>query len=101
MKEVVKLSELLKDAYLYYQNANPQEKETVIKQIFSELTINGNTLKYKCKNGFQALESRFVASGDPTTWLSELVNFSGSIQISMQNLQYLMRNNIPDLDPPD
>lgn len=65
VKEVVKLSELLKNIHFYYENALPQEKEEIIRQIFSELTINGETLKYKCKNGFVALESRFVSNCDP------------------------------------
>ncbi len=66
------LSELLKDIAQLYLLSSPREKEPVIAAIFSELTINGDTLEYKCKNGFQALASRFIASGDPTGWLSEL-----------------------------
>jgi site-specific DNA recombinase len=66
VKEVVLLSELLKDLYPYYQNAFPNEKEEIITHIFSELSLSGDTLKYKCKNGFRALESRFVVDCDPT-----------------------------------
>jgi hypothetical protein len=58
--EVVLLSELLKDLGLYYANALPKEQEEIVTQIFSELTLSGETLNYQCKNGFRALESRFV-----------------------------------------
>ena len=66
VKEAEKLSELVKDAVACYSFANPQEKETIISVIFSELTISQNTLEYKCKNGFQALASRFIPKCDPT-----------------------------------
>ena len=66
VREVVKLSELLKNSMSYYSFANPQEKEQIIRVIFSELTLTENTLEYQCKNGFKALASRFVALGDPT-----------------------------------
>ena len=66
VNDAVKLSELLKNLYFYYENAIPEEKNEIIKQIFSELTVNENTLKYKCKNGFVALESRFVPNCDLT-----------------------------------
>ena len=66
VEEVVLLSELLKDLCFYYENALPNEKEEIITQIFSELSLSGDTLKYQCKNGFRALESRFVANCDPT-----------------------------------
>ncbi len=66
IKDVVKLSELLKNVYLYYFHANPQEKEAIIKIIFSELSLSENTLKYKVKKGFQALENRFNPVYDPT-----------------------------------
>jgi DNA invertase Pin-like site-specific DNA recombinase len=86
VKEVVKLSELLKTAHLHYVLANPREKEEIIKIIFSELLISGNTLEYKCKNGFKALESRFLAVCDPTTWLSELYLYENNITMSIQDL---------------
>jgi site-specific DNA recombinase len=66
------LSELLKNVAQLYYLSSPREKEPVIAAIFSELTINGDTAEYKCKNGFKALAHRFIASGDPTGWLSEL-----------------------------
>jgi len=65
IKEVVLLSELLKNAHIYYSSANSEEKEQIMRIIFSELTLSGDTLQYKCKNGFAALESRFVVSHEP------------------------------------
>lgn len=77
MQEVVndlrKLSELVKSLYFYYQNANSEEKEDYVRKLFSELSLSENTLRIKCKNGLQALESRFYAVGDPTGWISELL----------------------------
>jgi site-specific DNA recombinase len=66
IKDILKLSELLKNAYLYFSLATSTEKEQIMSVIFSELSLSGNTLKYKCKNGFAALESRFTSSHDPT-----------------------------------
>jgi site-specific DNA recombinase len=66
MKEVQKLSELVKNIVPYYKFATPTEKEKIVRIIFSELTVSENTLGYKCKNGFECFESRFAALGDPT-----------------------------------
>ena len=73
IKDVVKLSELLKDALPWYSIAKPEEKDLMIRVIFSELSISENSMRYKCKKGFQALSSRFIPYGDqrqdiPRTW---------------------------------
>lgn len=60
------LSELVKSLYFYYQNANSEEREDYVRKLFSELSLSENTLKIKCKNGLQVLESRFYAVCDPT-----------------------------------
>ena len=65
MIDVQKLSELLKDVVPYYDYANPQEKEKIIRIIFSELYISHDTLQYKVKKGFECFENRFVASSGP------------------------------------
>jgi len=65
VNDVVKLSELLKNSLPYYSNANPDEKDKIIRVIFSELIISENTLDYKCRKGFQSLSNRFIAYGDP------------------------------------
>ena len=66
VRDVVKLSELIKNLYLLYENATPYEKEAIIKELFSELTINGETLQYQCTRGFQPLAHRFISICDLT-----------------------------------
>ncbi len=66
VKDTIILSELLKDAYLYYILANPTEKQQIIVKIFSELTLFDNTLNYKCREGFKVLENRKSLLCDPT-----------------------------------
>lgn len=66
MKEVQKLSELIKNVAIYYQFAKPHEKEQIVRVIFSELYISQDTLQFKVKKGFEAFENRFVALCDPT-----------------------------------
>ena len=66
MKEVQKLSELIKNVAIYYQFAKPHEKEQIVRVIFSELYISQDTLQFKVKKGFEAFENRFVAVCDPT-----------------------------------
>lgn len=61
MKEVVILSELIKNVIPVYEFANPHEKETIIRVIFSELYISQDTLKYKVKKGFESLDNRIGA----------------------------------------
>jgi hypothetical protein len=73
MQDVDRLSELLKRGADYYDSAFPREKDRIIRVIFSELSLDAETLHYKCAGGFAALQGRFVASSDPTGWFSELV----------------------------
>jgi site-specific DNA recombinase len=94
VRDVVKLSELLRDVYFYYQNANPQEKEAITREIFSELTVLGETLDYKCTRGFQPLASRFVSQGGPKTWLSELILQREHIAASIHRLAPLVATDL-------
>ena len=64
--DVVFLSELLEDAYLYYTLANPTEKQQIITKIFSELTLFGDTLDYKRRNGFKVFENKKSSLCDST-----------------------------------
>lgn len=66
MKEVQKLSELIKNVAVYYQFAKPHEKEQIVRVIFSELYISQDTLQFKVKKGFEAFENRFLAVCDLT-----------------------------------
>lgn len=90
VKTVVKLSELLKDAALYYENALSHEKEEIVRIIFSELTISEKTLKFKCTEGFKPFEKRMLSYCDLTGWLSELTNYYPSMQVSIAALEELM-----------
>jgi hypothetical protein len=64
---VIKLSELVKDALFHYKFCQPQEKEQIVKTIFSELTISEKTLLFKTKDGFQLLESRLKNPSIPNS----------------------------------
>ena len=91
VKDVIKLSELLKDVTRLYNSAESPEKEEIARLTFSELSISGNTLKYKCKNGFQALAGRFNLDCAPTTWLSEAIRSHMWIKESIAELtRYIM-----------
>lgn len=88
MKDVLKLSELLKNVVLYYKFAKPHEKEEIVRTIFSELYISEKTLKYKCKTGFKCFENRLQALGAPTAWLSELFGLRGDIKKAVSDLVF-------------
>jgi hypothetical protein len=66
MKDIAKLSELIKDVVPYYGIAKPLRKEQIIRVIFSELYVSKDTLKYKLKKGFECFGNRFNAICDPT-----------------------------------
>lgn len=66
MKDVQRLSELVKNLMPYYQFAKPHEKEQIVRVMFAELSLSENTLQYKCKKGFECFEDRFKAICDPT-----------------------------------
>ena len=66
MKDIEKLSELIKDVVPVYNFAKPHEKEKIIRIIFSELYVSQDVLQYKVKKGFEAFEDRLVAICDPT-----------------------------------
>ncbi len=90
MEDVAKLSELLKTGSEYYRFAKSPEKEQIVRIIFSELSISGNTLQYECKNGFRALKSRFSLVCAHTTWLSELLGLAENTRISLGELRCLI-----------
>lgn len=66
IKEVTKLSELIKNVVPVYDFAEPHEKEQIIKVIFSELYISHDTLQYKVKKGFETFDKRFSSLCGPT-----------------------------------
>lgn len=92
IKDVIKLSELVKDLCGYSLFSNNTEKERIYKTIFSELSLFENTLKFKCKNGFAFLQSRLIPMGFPRDWLSELPVYAHDIKQSIVSLQDLLKN---------
>ena len=66
IKDVVKLSELLKNAAAYWSFANSAEREQIMRVIFSELFLSENTLQFKVKKGFMSFQSRLLVMGDST-----------------------------------
>jgi hypothetical protein len=91
VKDIMKLSELLEDVTRLYKSAESPEKEEITRLTFLELSISGNTLKYKCKNGFQALASRFDTYCAQKSWLSEAVQSHTEIKEACNRLrEYLI-----------
>ena len=66
VKEVITLSELIKNVVPVYDFATPQEKEQIIKVIFSELFISHDTLQYKVKKGFETFDNKIGVLCGPT-----------------------------------
>jgi len=95
IKEVRKLSELLKTLYPYYEKAISVEKEEITRKLFSELSFDGDMLKFKGKNGFQALENRFVPVCDLMSWISELAKQSkySNLISGIETIEHLLKNS--------
>jgi len=89
MRNIFKLSELLKSLYLYYQIANPYEKQRIIQVIFSELSLSENILKYQCRLGFKSLERPFIRLGSPNTWDSEGGDIQSSVKQSIEEAEVI------------
>jgi site-specific DNA recombinase len=93
VKDVKKLSELLKGVTRLYNSADSPDKEEIARLTFSELSFSGKTLIYKCKNGFQPLASRFDLDCAPSRWLSELLKHGEYIKISLQALELIVKQS--------
>ncbi len=64
LKYVITFSELIKNASLYYGFALDTEKQEIVSQVFTELSFNDKKLvKYRAKDGFEALLNRAWLSG--------------------------------------
>ncbi len=94
ISELKKLSELLKIVCLYYEKGNPYEKERVVKEIFSELLLDENGLKYKVKKEYKPFETRFFVPCALTTWLSELLPFLPYIKQGIKELEFYQYREI-------
>lgn len=66
MKEIIILSELIKNVVPVYDYAKPHEKENIARVIFSELYVAKNMLDYKVKKGFVPFSDRLSSICDPT-----------------------------------
>lgn len=91
VRSVVRLSELLKSVARLYKLAEPHEKDAIIREIFSELTVSGKTLSYKCKPGLRPLEQRFISLCDPKRWISELSAHRDSVSTSITSLTLIVQ----------
>ncbi|MCJ9430738.1 recombinase family protein [Kordiimonas marina] len=72
LKDLEKLSELLKSAHSSYILTNSFKKAAFAQIVFSELSLSGNTLNFSAQNGFKMFESRFDSEGGATERRSEL-----------------------------
>lgn len=87
IEDVVLLSELLKTALPLYDLAKPDQKETIIKIIFSELFVSENTLTYKAQKGFEPLIDRISDLCPPTQWVSEHIHEHPQVRDVIEKLK--------------
>ena len=87
MKDIWKLSELIKHLIPKYVFADSYDKEKIIRNIFSELYVSGNTLTYNLQKGYECFQNRFDAFCEPLAWLSELAKDSEQIKSAIQILE--------------
>ena len=92
IKDVTRLSELLKHLVLYYEEANSPEKEAIMRCLFSELTMDENSFAHSLKNEFRALKKGCVVSGAPDIWISELLDRRDDIK---QGLKSVLQVSVP------
>jgi hypothetical protein len=62
LKDVVRVSELLKNLTLYWDFADEYKKDEILRTIFSELIITEKTLTFKLNSDFQWLNNRLKDS---------------------------------------
>lgn len=63
IKDVIKVSELLKRVALYWDFATTYEKDSILRTIFSELTISETKLTCKVNLEFKPFEQRILHNG--------------------------------------
>ena len=66
VKDILKLSELVKNISFYWEHLENNEKETITRLIFSELYVMDNVVSFQCSQGFKAFETRLLSFCDPT-----------------------------------
>lgn len=73
MKDVITLSELLKNLATLNDLANPMEKDAILRKLFSELVVTDNGLIYKAHGDVDCLKRHRGASCAPNGTFSELL----------------------------
>ncbi len=66
LEYIMTFSKLVSDVTTYFAFALDSEKRAIVKQVFSELYVDGGELKYVAKEGYNDLLKRF----DDQNWLS-------------------------------
>ncbi|MBL7773419.1 MAG: recombinase family protein [Chitinophagaceae bacterium] len=96
IKQVTILSELLKSLILQDIICNQQDKEKLVRFIFSELSIHENTLLFKVNPGFKLFENRIVRNSALLSWISELSNSLSEVRGMNSEIQeYIKSINKP------
>lgn len=90
VKEVINNSELLKTLYTSYKDAFEEEKEQILKKVFSELIFSENILTFQCNSTFKSLETRFSRDVSLLRWLSELCQVSPYSSMEVSNMRSLI-----------
>jgi len=90
IEDVILLSELIKTAQPVYEFAQPHEKETIIKILFSELFVLEDTLNYKVRKGFEPLLACISTECYRTDWLSEHLPHHKHVKANIKRLQKVL-----------
>lgn len=88
---VISFSELAKYASIYYPYALDTEKQRLVVETFSELFIEHGELKYKAKQGYDALLSRHCAKS--TNSCAE-----GYLILELERIYHLLKSRKPILE---
>jgi len=80
IKEARKLSELLKNLTVQDISGSFNEKQQIVRILFSELYISDNILLYKCNPAFEAFEMRLVHDSPLLSWILELSKYTSEIK---------------------
>ena len=78
VKDVIRLSEILEDTYLYYSLANSSEKALIAQKVFSEIRFSEKTYDYKYRNGFKVLnlhDELYCDPGRNRTYISNSASY--------------------------
>lgn len=87
------ISELIKNTAAYWEFANPFEKESICRIVFSELRISQKTLECKAIPALTPFEDSSFSICARTTWLSELSKHARAINSAIDLLASVVPNN--------